>query len=96
MEGRGKAGVRGFRRTTTSCGCQEAALTVSGIGEASEDVVLGEFGVVGDDRLMGHASGEPAQHVGHRDAQAADAGATAALAGLDGDDGLIVHVLVLL
>ena len=92
----GGGGVLLSLRTTASCSGQEAALTVGGIGEAGTDVVLSEFRVVGDNGLMGHASGEPAQNVGHRDAHAADAGATAALARFDGDDGLIVHVLLLL
>ena len=59
----GGGGILLSRRTTTSCGGQEAALAVGGIGEASEDVLLGEFRVVGDDGLMGHPSGEPAQNV---------------------------------
>ena len=69
---------------------------VGSVGEAGEDVVLGKLGIVGHDGLMCHASGQPAQNVDHGDAHAANAGATAALARLDGDDGLIVHALVLL
>lgn len=64
---------------------------VRGVAEASEDIVLSQVGEVGKDFLVAHARSKVRQHVVHRDAHTSDTGLPAALAGLEGDDVLIVH-----
>src|ERR1700689_965480 len=50
------------------------ALAISGVGEASENIALGEVGKVGEKLFVSHARGKIFQDVIHRHPQAANAG----------------------
>ena len=67
-----------------------AAFAVSSVGERGADVGLGQFRIVGDDLGMRHAGRKPTENIRDSDAHAADAGASAALARLLGDDVAII------
>jgi hypothetical protein len=57
-----------------SCrGGDKAPLTVSGIGQAGPDVVLGQFGKVVENLLTGLAGGEPTGHVRNRNPRVTNA-----------------------
>jgi hypothetical protein len=64
---------------------------VSRIGEAGADVVLGQFGEVAQDFLMGLAGGEPTEHIRDGNPHLPYARATAALTGFDRDNVMVVH-----
>jgi len=69
----------------------EPALPVGGEGEARANVLARQVRKVCEDLVLGHPGREVLEHVIHRDAQPADTGFPAPLAGLDGDDALVVH-----
>jgi hypothetical protein len=64
---------------------------IGGVGEAGEDVLLGEVGEVGENFGVGHAGGEIGEDVVDGDAHSSDAGFAAAFAGFEGNDVLVVH-----
>lgn len=70
---------------------QQHAFAMRREREARPDVVAGEFGIVRQDLVDGHARCEPARDVLDGDAHPPDAGTTAPLARLDGDASLQVH-----
>lgn len=65
--------------------------TVGGVAKAGEDIVFSQIREVGEDFLVAHARSKVRQHVVDRDAHASNTGLPTALAGLDGDDVLIIH-----
>ena len=68
------------------------AFTVGREREAGKDVLLVQVGEVLQDFCMGHAGGQIFQHVGHGDAETADARLAAALSRFQRDDVRIPHV----
>jgi hypothetical protein len=64
---------------------------IGGVGEAGEDVFLGEVGEVSQNFGVGHAGGEVGEDVVDGDAHASDARLAAAFTGFEGDDVLVVH-----
>jgi len=68
---------------------------VSGVAQAGEDIVFRQIGEVGEDFLVAHTGSKVRQHIVDRDAHASDTGLPTALAGLDGDDVLIVHARII-
>lgn len=71
--------------------CQNAPFTVRRVGQAGQDVGIGQLREIIQDLLMRHAGGKPAKHVCDCDSHVPNARATAPLARFDGDDALIVH-----
>lgn len=65
---------------------------VSGKGQTGADVIVREVREIPKDIVFGHAGGQILQHLVDRNAETADAGFPAALARLDGDPVLVVHV----
>ena len=66
-----------------------AALAAGGVAQAGADVVLCQFGAVGQDFVVRHASGEIGEHISDGDAHTPNGGLPAALARLQRDDVLI-------
>jgi hypothetical protein len=56
-----------------------------GVGQSSADVVCLEVWIIGEDGFVRDTAGEQFQDIGDADAHAADARATVALGGIDGD-----------
>jgi len=75
---------------------QQAAFAIGGIGQAGADIAFGQFGVLIKNLLMRHAFSEPAKDVAYGNSHPPDAGTPAALAGLDRNDLLVAHILILL
>jgi hypothetical protein len=69
----------------------ELTFTVCGVCEASKDVLLGEKRKFAQDIGATHPAGQIVQNVVDGDAQAPDAGLSAALAGINGDDVGVLH-----
>jgi hypothetical protein len=81
-------GVKGYDRTRISCGDgQGLLLAVGGVGKTGEGVLLGEVGKVREHFGVGYAGDD----IVDGDAHASDAEFTAAFAGFEDDDVLVVH-----
>jgi len=76
-----------MRRERNHC----VLLAVGGVGQARANVLFGQVGIIVQDFRPAHPGGDPAEHVAHRDAQAAHARLAAALAGFDRDELAIIH-----
>src|SRR5260221_3417027 len=70
---------------------RQPAFPVGRIRQAGEDIFFRQFGIVGDNFLVRHPRGQPAEHIADGDAHAANARFSAPLAPLDRDDLLVVH-----
>ena len=82
----------GFGQTGASFrGGDKASLTIRRVSEAGPNIVLGQFGEIGQDLLMGLAGGKPTEYIRNRNPHVADAGTAAALTGVDRNDVLILH-----
>jgi hypothetical protein len=75
---------------------QQAAFAIGGIRQAGADIPFGQFGVLIKNLFMRHAFGEPAEDVADGDSHPPDARTPAALAGLDRNDLMVAHKLILL
>ena len=69
---------------------------IGGEGEASPDIIDGEFGEVGEQLRDGHPTGEVLQHIPDGDPHATNARLAATRAGFDGDEMGGFHDLILL
>src|SRR5262249_43630556 len=65
--------------------------TIGSEAQAREDVLVGQFGKVGEDFFLRHTRGEIRQDVVYRDSHASHAWLTAAFARFNRDDVLIAH-----
>jgi len=68
---------------------------VRSVAEAGENVLLGEIRKVSEDFLMRHPRSKLGQYVINGDAHPPNAGFSTALAGLDGDELVIVHTRII-
>jgi hypothetical protein len=69
----------------------QPSLSVSGEGQASQDVLAGKVGKISQDLILRHAGSEVLQYVVDSDAQPADTRLATTLVRLDGDSVLIPH-----
>ncbi len=70
---------------------QQSPLAVRGEREAGPNVCARQVREILEDILLSHAGRQVLQHVGYRDAQAADAGLAAAFSGLNRDSIQLLH-----
>ncbi len=79
-------GWTSFRRES-----DQPPLTPRREGQAGADVFAGQVWEILENLICRHAGSEAVENIRDRDPQPADARSTPALAGLEGDDVLVVH-----
>ena len=83
------------KRSSPAADRSQPPLAISGERKARPDVFTGQIGKVPEQIVLGHAGREIIENVGHRHAQATDAGLSSALSRLDGDAVSVRHCLSL-
>src|SRR5438477_7116397 len=69
-----------------------SGVSIRSISQTSANVFFGEFGIITNNFFVSHSRSQPTEHVRNSNPHPTNCRATAALAGFDGDDVLVVHL----